>query len=644
MNASLPVVKGYILPAAAASGEDGLPPLAQSLALPRQVELRDLALDHIQQGLCVFDGERRLLLFNRQYATMYDLDPRQLWIGMTLRDVVDLRYTAGTGPGMHPEEYATWRDRIGMADQIVNTEVTLRDGRVHAIHHEPTFGGGWVATFEDITERRRAEAHVRHMAHHDALTGLPNRILFTERLERTLARLRGESRLEDHRAAPAAEDWLVAVLFLDLDYFKDVNDTLGHAAGDLLLQLVTERIGHCLRGKDTLARLGGDEFAVLINGAGTTREQAAEVAQRVISAVSRPYVLEGYEALVGVSVGIALCAPDDEGAGPALLLRQADMALYQAKGKRRGTYCFFQAGMHALLHRRKEMERDLRRALADGRLEVHFQPMVALDTPQRIVGAEALVRWCHPEHGMVPPAEFIPLAESTGLIGELGAWVLRTACSHAARWEGLCLAVNLSPEQMRQPGLVELVTAVLAETGLPPGRLELEVTEGVMLQDTAATLVTLTRLRELGVGIALDDFGTGYSSLSYLRRFPFTKLKVDRSFVASMATDAGTAAIVQAVATIGRSFAMRVNAEGVETEEQLSLLRAMGCNEVQGYLLGRPCSIEAYERLVAFDRTKNGSSLPVDLKLPLLRYPDLCETSTHDLLPGGAPDTHAQQL
>ena len=584
---------------------DRAPQPARLPALLHQLELRDLALDRIRHGLCVFDGQQRLLLFNRRYAEMYSLDPCQLWVGMTLRDVVDLRYAAGTGPEMTPEQYAAWRDRIGTADRVTDTEVTLSNGHVHLIHHEPTAGNGWVATFEDITERRRAEARVRHMAHHDALTGLPNRALFTTRLEVAVARLRGECRLEDHRPAPAIADWMVAVLFLDLDHFKDVNDTLGHTAGDELLRLVAARVGRCLRAEDTLARLGGDEFAILLEEL-ADRERAAEVANRVLAAVSAPFVLDGHEALVGTSVGIALGSCRDEGVDPALLLRQADLALYEAKAEGRGTCRFFQAGMHAALQRRKDMERDLRQALTDGTLEVHFQPMVSL-ARRRIVGAEALVRWPHPEYGMVPPGEFIPLAESAGLIGELGAWVLRTACARAARWDGQCLAVNLSPEQVRRPGLVELVTAVLADTALAPHRLELEITEGLLLHDTAATLATLARLRALNVCIVLDDFGTGYSSLSYLRRFPFSKLKVDRSFVAGMAADAGTAAIVQAVITLGGSLAMRVSAEGVETEEQLSLLRAMGCGEAQGYLLGRPCPAEAFERLVALERAGTGT-------------------------------------
>ncbi len=351
----------------------------------REIELRDLALDRVRQGICVFDGQQRLLLFNRQYAEMYGLNPSQLRLGMTLREAVELRYAAGSGLEMPAEQYAAWRDRIGVADRVTDTEVTLRNGRVHLIHHEPIQGGGWVASFEAITERRWAEARIRHMAHHDALTGLPNRALFTERLEQALARLRGQTKLEDPRPLPAAKDWLIAVLFFDLDHFKDVNDTLGHAAGDELLRLVAARIGRCLRVEDTLARLGGDEFAVLLESF-TTPEQVAELAERVIGVVSAPFVLDGREALVGSSVGITLCIRgDEEDTDPALLLRQADMALYRAKAEGRGTHRFFQAGMHAVLHRRKEMESDLRRALAEGGLAVEFQPMVALAAP-RICG------------------------------------------------------------------------------------------------------------------------------------------------------------------------------------------------------------------------------------------------------------------
>ncbi len=573
----------------------------EALAAARQeIALRDMALDRIQQGLCVFDREQRLLLSNRRYAEMYDIDPARIRPGLALRDVVDLRYEAGTGPDMPPAQYAAWRGRINLSDKVTDTEVTLRDGRVHLIHHEPLAGGGYVAMLEDITERRLTEARVRHMAHHDGLTDLPNRGLFAERLDAGLARLRGESRLEDNRPTLAGAG-LVAVLFIDLDNFKDVNDTLGHATGDTLLRMVAARIGACLRAEDTLARLGGDEFAILLEDL-PDAEQATAIARRVIEVVSEPFSLAGHETLVGASIGIALCASGDEDARPASLLRQADMALYQAKARGRGRFSFFQAGLSAELERRKDMERELRRAVADGGLEVHFQPIVAVSRA-RIVGAEALVRWRHPRHGMIAPSEFIPLAEQAGLIHDLGAWVLRTACAEAARWGGgdggPRLAVNLSPEQVRQPGLIEVVTAALAETGLPADRLELEITEGVLLHDTSATLATLARLRTLGVGVSLDDFGTGFSSLSYLRRFPFSKLKIDRSFVAGMAGDAGAAAIVRAVTTLGRSLSMRVVAEGIETEEQLALLGAMGCDEVQGYLLGRPGPAAAFAAMLA---------------------------------------------
>ena len=343
MNASLrPLGLAAAISALEIEGKDGLPELAEPSSLRDQVHLRDLALDHIRQGLCVFDCHQRLRLFNRQYAEMYGLDPRQLWIGMTLRDVVDLRYAAGLGPSMAPAEYAAWRSRIGVANQVVNTEVILPDGRVHAIHHAPTQDGGWVATFEDITARRQAESDIRHMAHHDMLTGLPNRARFIERLQQTLARMQGRGSLEDPRAAQAHGDLALAVLFFDLDRFKVVNDTLGHAVGDALLQLVAERAGRCLRDGDMLARLGGDEFAMLLDGNANSRELAAEVARRIIRGVSAPYVLDGHQAMIGASVGIALCSREDgHDVTATTLLRQADIALYRAKTAERGSYCFF---------------------------------------------------------------------------------------------------------------------------------------------------------------------------------------------------------------------------------------------------------------------------------------------------------------
>ncbi len=575
------------------TGRDGAATSARPVSPESAMLLRDLALDRIRQGVCVFDGQQRLLLSNRRYAEIYGLRPSEVRAGMTLRDIVDLRYVAGTGPAMPPEHYTSWRDRIGVADKVVDTQVTLWDGRVLAIHHAPLPGGGWVSTHEDITERSRAEEHVRHMAHHDALTGLPNRILFTERLGRTLRRLGGDA-LEDHRPAPAGTDWHIAVCFLDLDHFKDINDTLGHAAGDELLRIVAERIRPHIGQDDMLARLGGDEFAILLDQAGSEADAAAR-AMAVIGAIAAPMQLGTVQARVGASIGIALRCAQEAVAEPALLLRQADMALYRAKTEGRNTVRFFDAGMASLLHRRTQMKADLEGALADGGLSLHFQPLVLLASGM-CGGAEALARWTHPEHGAVPPSEFIPLAEHTGLIGRLGAWVLRAACEQAAGWNGIVLAVNLSPEQVRQPGLVDLVTATLAETGLPPERLELEITETVLLHDTEATLETLGGLRRLGVGIVLDDFGMGYSSLGYLSQFPFTKLKIDKSFIARIGTEPRSAAIIRAVVTLGQSLAIGVTAEGIETPAQLAFVHSVGCDQAQGYLLGRPCPAEAFEQ------------------------------------------------
>ncbi len=576
-------------------------------------DLRDLALDHVRFGLCVFDSRGKLVMYNRAFESLYNLDDGGLYVGMSVIELIELRCAAGTGPNMAAADYARMREEAGLAGQAYDAEVTLRNGRVHVIHNEPTPGGGWVATVEDVTERCLAEARVRHMAHHDALTGLANRSLFTERLEHALVALRSpRSHEPDDRApeadgpeAAAIEDPLLAVMFLDLDDFKIANDTLGHAGGDEILRQVTRRIAHCLRGRDTVARLGGDEFAILLEDLHSP-EQASDVARRVIDAVSEPILLDARVSRIGVSVGITICSRLDADAEPALLLRQADVALYQAKSEGQSTYRFFQDGMHAALARHHEAERQLRRALANGDLELHFQPIVTLDR-RRIIGAEALLRWRHPEHGMMPTAEFVALAETSGLIGELGAWALRTGCAQAARWPDVRLAVNLSPVQVRQPGLVEQVTEVLAATGLPPHRLELEITEGLLLHDSLATLATLSGLRALGIGVVLDDFGTGYSSMSYLRRFPFSKIKVDRSFVANMSSDVGATAIVEAVATLGQRLEMRVCAEGIETEAQAKLLSAMGCQEGQGYLFARPCPADAFEALLSFDRGSHTS-------------------------------------
>jgi diguanylate cyclase (GGDEF)-like protein len=448
----------------------------------------------------------------------------------------------------------------------------LTDGRVISIVHQPLAKGGWLVTFEDITERRNAEAKIAFMARHDTLTGLPNRVLFREQMEEALARRRGDAQ--------------VAVLCIDLDNFKAVNDTLGHPVGDDLLKIVASRLGECMGDTDMVARLGGDEFAIVQCDAAQP-SAATALASRIVDTLGSAYDLAGNQVVIGASIGIAI-APDD-GGDPDQLLKNADMALYRAKAAGRATYRFFEAEMDASAQARRRLELDLRAALVDAELEVYYQPILALRTDE-IVAFEALVRWRHPRRGMVSPADFIPLAEETGLIVPLGEWVLRQACATAAGWPAhIRIAVNLSPVQFRSRNLVQIVINAVAASGLAPCRLELEITEAVLLQDSDATLAILHALRDFGIRISMDDFGTGYSSLSYLRSFPFDKIKIDRSYIGELFTRADSMAIVRAVTGLGRTLGITTTAEGVETVEQLDLLRHEGCTEVQGYLFGKPC-------------------------------------------------------
>ncbi|KMO28280.1 diguanylate cyclase [Methylobacterium aquaticum] len=427
----------------------------------------------------------------------------------------------------------------------------------------------------DVTEQRRAEQRIAHMAHHDALTGLPNRVLFHRRL-----------------AAAAAAG--TGLLCLDLDHFKLVNDTLGHPAGDALLREVAERLRACLGADGLVARLGGDEFAIL-SPAG--RDGLLRLADRIIAALGRPFALAGQDVTIGVSIGIAL-APE-HGDDPDGLLRKADTALYAAKADGRRTRRLFEPAMDAALQSRRALECDLRAAIAAEALEVYYQPLVATGD-LAVTGCEALLRWRHPERGFVSPGAFIPVAEETGLIAPLGEWVLRQACREAAGWPGAVrVAVNLSPAQFRTPDLVGTVARALAESGLAPSRLELEITEQVMLEESIANVAVLHRLRALGVRIAIDDFGTGYASLSYLQAFPFDKIKIDRSFTAALGREATAGAIVQAVIGLGASLGITTLAEGVETKAQLAALRRSGCGEVQGFLFSRPVPAAEIRRLVA---------------------------------------------
>jgi diguanylate cyclase (GGDEF)-like protein/PAS domain S-box-containing protein len=425
---------------------------------------------------------------------------------------------------------------------------------------------------EDIAERKRAEAQIARLAHYDPLTELPNRLLFHKDLSDALARA---ARRED----------LVAVHCVDLDRFKVVNDTLGHPVGDALLKAAAERLRACVREGDTVARLGGDEFAVVQMGL-TDLSGATRLAARIVEALEAPFDLLGHQVVIGGSVGVAV-SPDD-GLDCDELLKKADMALYRAKADGKGTFHFFERAMDEQLQARRALELDLRKALSEGQFELFYQPLFDLEA-DRVTGCEALLRWFHPERGMVSPGEFIPLAEEIGLIGALGDWVLRAACDEAARWpEHVRLAVNLSPAQFRDRRLAATVVQALAASGLPAERLELEITESVLLQDSASNMAILHDLKALGVRISMDDFGTGYSSLSYLRSFPFDKIKIDQTFVRDILDDADALAIIKAVLDLGASLGITTTAEGVESEEQLHELRRQGCGEIQGYFISRP--------------------------------------------------------
>jgi len=545
----------------------------------------DAALNNMVQGVAMFDAEDRLVLCNARYREIYGLALDQVKAGTTLRQIVEQRIRSGLGFDRSAEEIVDvmLRHRDDAGHEQFFSE--LSDGRCIAITAQPMLDGGTVTTHQDITEQRRSEAKIAHMALHDALTGLPNRVLLNEQLAQALARTRrGET---------------VAAHLLDLDRFKTVNDTLGHPAGDKLLRMAAERLRSVAREVDTVARMGGDEFAI-VQSALSQPSDATALALRIIEEVSKPYDIDGQHVIIGTSVGIAIGPAD--GSEADQLLRNADLALYRAKEDGRGTFRFFEPGMDALMQQRREMEWDLRKALARNEFELHYQPVVNLES-NAIRGCEALIRWRHPDKGVIPPGAFIPLAEEIGFIVPLGEWVIRQACATAATWpDGLEIAVNLSPVQFGTPGLVQVVMGALADSGLAPGRLELEVTETALLHESEATLSTLYELRALGVRIAMDDFGTGYSSLSYLQSFPFDKIKIDRSFVKDIADGVGSLNIVRAVAAMAKGLGMASTAEGVETEEQLNAVRAEGCTEMQGFLFSKPLPAAQIEALLLSKR------------------------------------------
>ena len=665
------------------------------------------ALNNMNQGLCMFDAQNRLQVWNERYREMYGIDPNAIWTGCTIRDLLKARIAAGTFP-LDPEKYdSELREAIKQGKvYVITTE--LADGRTIAVVNQPIEGGGWVATHEDIsarmraqreldktrafldtiidnvptpvivkslpdmryllvnkqaeeffgmpseevigktvheiqnreeadavhardlqllragreivneehtvvtpagerrvmtstrlpvmgadgkpqyliivmhdlTERKRDEARIAYMAHHDPLTGLPNRAAFNQCLKAVV-----------DMSASSGDSF--GLLIIDVDRFKSINDTFGAHTGDTLLKQLAGRLQEACEGA-FLARIGGDELAV-ISPTGPQPATAEKLARRLSAAVGQEFDVEGHPVSAGVTIGVAV-APGD-GQDTTTLLANAEAALYRAKAEARGSIRFFESQMDQQLREKRALQHDLRGAIAKDELELYYQPQAEMDGT--IVGFEALVRWHHPRRGMIPPSTFIPLAEESGIILSLGDWILRTACREAASWpKQLRIAVNMSPVQFQHGDPGHLVHQVLLDTGLSPSRLELEVTEGVLIGDFSRAMSVLRRLKSMGVRISMDDFGTGYSSLSYLQSFPFDKIKIDQCFVRNLKTSPQSAAIVRAVIGLGQGLGLPVIAEGVETKEQLAFLADAKCDGVQGFLIGRPQPIAHYAEMV----------------------------------------------
>ena len=563
--------------------------LTRQAALER--EHLDAAARNLPVGLCMFDADRRLVLSNQRYAEIYGLPPLLTAPGTPWKDIVRHWIAAGLFGGQDSDTYLEHlTTTVERGERLVDL-VELQDGRTINLIHQPLADGGWLATHHDITDLRQSEARISHMARHDSLTDLPNRTLFRERAEDALAGI-------DHGGA-------VAFLCLDLDHFKTVNDTLGHPVGDALLKEVATRLRQAVRDTDTVARLGGDEFVIIQSGVAQPVEATA-LAQRVIEALGAAYLVEGHSIVIGTSIGIAIAPADSDDADK--LLKNGDMALYRAKAEGRGTYRFFEPEMDARMQARRFLELDLREALPKQEFELYYQPLLNLASGE-ISCFEALIRWHHPTRGLVAPGDFIPLAEEIGVIVPIGDWVIKQACLEAAGWPGnVKVAVNLSAVQFRSPRLLSTVVAALSESGLPAQRLELEITESVLLTDTEATLAMLHQIHTLGVQIAMDDFGTGYSSLSYLRSFPFDKIKIDQSFVSDTCDTDSSVAIIRAVTGLSTSLGMVTTAEGVETEAQLDRVRREGCTEAQGFLLSRPVPAGDIVALISSFTASSGSA------------------------------------
>ena len=527
-------------------------------------------LKNMSQGISMWDRNRQLIICNDRYIEICKLDEELTKPGTNLQDMIS-HWIKNDFYFDTKEEFVREYMSIGREKKTVSKIYKMHDGRTFAFGFVPLVQGGALVSFEDITELRQVQADNYHLAHHDTLTGLSNRHDYVLQLEKALTQIRpGEN---------------IAVHLIDLDYFKNVNDTLGHPVGDKLLMAVTERLRHELGELDFLARIGGDEFA-LIQLARNQPAEAEDLARRIIRSVSEPYILDDHQVVIGASIGIAI-APKD-GDRRETIMRNADLALYQSKECGRGVHSLFDVRMDAKMQARRALELDLRKAIEEGGFELHYLPLVDLES-EELCGFEALIRWPHPEKGYISPDEFIPLAEETGYMVQIGEWVIREACKTAASWpEHLLISINLSPVQFRGSSLVQLVVNALAYSGLAPGRLELEITESMFLENSAATLKTLRLLKQLGIRIAMDDFGTGYSSLSNLQNFPFDRIKIDKSFIEKLASGGAALNIVRAVSAMAKDMGIATTAEGIETVQQMDAVRDEGYSQIQGYYISKP--------------------------------------------------------
>ena len=543
------------------------------------------ALSNMAQGLCMFDNQKRLVVWNERYAELYQVPPQLLKVGTPYEAIITDRIARGVlkeegGPRAVEARFSEWVQLPTNSSRIDETA----DGRFVLLTRQPMEGGGWLSIIEDITERRRAEAEIVHLARHDVLTGLANRAEFNERLEEASTRLKRNG-------------GTMTVMMIDLDKFKAVNDTLGHPAGDQLLIEVGRRLQASIRESDVLARLGGDEFAVIQEGGPHQQEGAVALALRIIDAISRPFDLSGHAASVGTSIGIAF--GPDSGVEPEELLKKADLALYSVKTNGRNDFRVFQAELLEIASTQQSAENELRDAIAREEFELHYQPVVDVNS-RKLCGVEALVRWRHPTRGLIGPDQFIPLAESTGLIVPLGQWILQQACADASSWPAhVKVAVNISAVQFRKSNLFDVILCSLVESGLAPERLELEITETALLENQEAHLATIRQLKNLGLSIALDDFGTGFSSINYLTMFPFDKIKIDRPFTQGVLSRSDCCAVVASTLALARGLGIVTTAEGIETEEQFEYMQAAGVALAQGYLLGRPVPISEFGRQTA---------------------------------------------